>query len=68
MASFDHTNSLSVISREGLLVETTLYHDNTIGLDLEIAEDSGRDGRLDLDEARRLHATLGHLIWVAENA
>ena len=66
MTGFDHANSLSVINRDGLLVETTLYNDNTIELTQEIDEDAGRDGRLDLDEAKKVHAALGHLIWLAE--
>lgn len=66
MTDFEYAHSISVIETDDLLVEATLYKDSTIELMVEVRED-GRPGRLELDEARKLAATLGHLIWVAEN-
>lgn len=63
MSSYIDTHG--VIERDGLLVEVTLYKDQTIDLYTEAGTDDER--RMSIDEARQVHAALGNLIWQADH-
>lgn len=59
--------SLTVIAHPDRLMEATLWGGDTVTIHLEDSDGGGADVRYDLDEARRIHAALGHLLWLAEN-
>lgn len=61
-----YIESLCVIPDDDRLMEATLNRDNTISVHLEDGE-VGLDVVYDLDEIRAIVATLGHLLYVADN-
>lgn len=68
----DIIESLNIVSDEDRLFEATLHRGGetgikTISLNMNDKE-SGVDIRYDLDEIRSIVATLGHLLWLADNA
>lgn len=60
------TETLRIIDHDRL-TEATLWDNDTITIHIEDADGGAADNRYDLDEIRRIHAALGHLLWLADN-
>lgn len=58
--------SLVVIGDEGCLLEATLSGNGEVVIHAE-DDEAGVDLRYDLDQIRTIVATLGHLLYVADN-
>ncbi len=65
--SLDIIESVTVIADPDRRIEATLWDRTTVTIHTEDSDDGCTDSRYDLDELRRIHAALGHLLWLAEN-
>jgi len=63
----DVTETVVPIADESAYTELYRYADGTLGGHLEDGKDSS-EPRWTLEQAKAIHAALGHLIWQAEYA